>query len=234
MIECKQDNSDFTWITVCNQIERFGQLSNYPEPAFKPKAFKELCLAALHFDDTLQLAQYITGCLNNETICPLPNQLISANRKPEEAPSYPEPAPLPATRREQLEEHKRLIALRESELAKYKHLNSIGEDGRKTQTPTRDALHAATAALKSQDWRENRTHTGRCSACQGVGFLMAWELITYRGKSLSVKHREGLPYIQNQDQADLYAHELLAFGEDNPQADRQTVLSAAKLCGCHG
>jgi hypothetical protein len=70
-----------------------------------------------------------------------------------------------------------------------------------------------------------------CEICDGSGVQSIWVLVTYEGKSFSIKKSERIP-VGSQGEADDFARRLQVFLADNPRADRQMVLSAAKECEC--
>ena len=71
-----------------------------------------------------------------------------------------------------------------------------------------------------------------CDLCDGSGVQTVWLLQTYAGKSFSMKARQYLPQITTQEEANNFARDLQKFLDENPEADRQQVLSAAKECSC--
>jgi hypothetical protein len=83
---------------------------------------------------------------------------------------------------------------------------------------------------------ENLRHRDRrlaCRICDGVGFTTIWQLITYKGKSLSVRHKVTLDGIDSDEAAMAFQREIIAAEERNPKMDSQIVLSAARKCVCH-
>lgn len=45
MIQCTQKKGDKIWEQLKAEAARMGGLGDYPDPAFKPEAFRELCFA---------------------------------------------------------------------------------------------------------------------------------------------------------------------------------------------
>lgn len=99
-----------------------------------------------------------------------------------------------------------------------------------------DLIRMPTAAnIRSMAYdrmKETITRRRECSLCDGTGVQTVWLLQTYAGKSFSMKGRAYLREITSQEQADAFARNLQKFLDENPEADRQQVLSAAKECGC--
>jgi uncharacterized protein YqkB len=99
-----------------------------------------------------------------------------------------------------------------------------------------DLIRTPTAAgIRSMAYdrmRDTLAQRRACTMCDGSGVQTVWKLITYQGKSYSIKRAEALPNITSQEQANEFARGVQAFLNANPEADRQQVLSAAKACGC--
>lgn len=72
----------------------------------------------------------------------------------------------------------------------------------------------------------------KCTICSGKGVVTVWELVTYRGKSFDILTAKTLPDVQSQEEANKFIAGLMIFEGANPDAPRQTVISAAKLCSC--
>lgn len=86
-------------------------------------------------------------------------------------------------------------------------------------------------APRNHAYTENRT---RCERCGGSGSLTGWYLITYQGNSFTMRSSVRLREVDSNKKANAYLLKLKEFQDRNPDADRQTVLSAASACGCGG
>tara|TARA_R110000868_G_scaffold15580_2_gene70876 strand:- start:507 stop:974 length:468 start_codon:yes stop_codon:yes gene_type:complete len=92
------------------------------------------------------------------------------------------------------------------------------------------------AQLRNLLYAENELHretVGKCVVCGGVGAVTVWKLVTYRGNSFTVQAAKTLECKDYEEAMD-YTRRLVAWQEENPSANQQTVLSAAERCGCVG
>lgn len=72
----------------------------------------------------------------------------------------------------------------------------------------------------------------KCEICGGSGSVTGWHLVTYRGNSFTIQKSELIRDVLDPIAADLFMVGLAAHMAANPDAPRQTVLSAAKRCSC--
>lgn len=79
---------------------------------------------------------------------------------------------------------------------------------------------------------QKRQNTASCSKCEGVGVVTVWKLVTYFGRTFKIKNTETLHDVHSQEQANERIKNLMAWLEQNPQPDNQTILTAAKRCAC--
>lgn len=71
-----------------------------------------------------------------------------------------------------------------------------------------------------------------CDLCDGQGVVTVWKLVTYFGRTFKIKNTETLHDVHGQEQANERIKNLMAWLEQNPQPDNQTILTAAKRCAC--
>jgi hypothetical protein len=97
-----------------------------------------------------------------------------------------------------------------------------------TDTETTQCPTAAMIRRVAYDKTEADTERQRdCLFCGGAGFTTNWYLVTYIGKSFTMKKSEKL--TSNYEEAMAFARKIAAqpLGNDN-----QDVISAAKECVC--
>lgn len=81
---------------------------------------------------------------------------------------------------------------------------------------------------------QTASQKAKCRACGGTGAICGWYLVAYRGNSFTIARRAFLGQIENAEQASEYIARLMQFEAENPKAERQTVLPAARGCHCTG
>ena len=90
---------------------------------------------------------------------------------------------------------------------------------------------ATVRSMAYERMKETLARRRACELCDGVGVQTIWKLVTYQGKSYTVKNSERIP-VNSQEAANDFARDVEVFLDVNPSADRQQVLSAAKSCEC--
>lgn len=94
MISCKQTKGDKTWEQLKSLVARMGGMPDYPDPAFKPEAFRELCFA-LQCAESIASATKIVDDIVRYTDgkCPTPAALrrLANDRPITSEPRAPDP-----------------------------------------------------------------------------------------------------------------------------------------------
>lgn len=80
---------------------------------------------------------------------------------------------------------------------------------------------------RTEDLRKQRKACGKCG---GSGFISINVLVTYQGKSLSVKRTQHIP--EGGEKLREFEAKLAEWQANNPTGDRQITVTAAKDCEC--
>jgi hypothetical protein len=87
-----QQAGEATWEALKSQVMRLGQLDGYPQPEYKPEAFRELVVALQNADSLEDAHQFIDDVMMCELICPKPSQLRDMIRSVRESRGGNKPA----------------------------------------------------------------------------------------------------------------------------------------------
>lgn len=80
-----QQPGEKTWDALKAQVARLGQLDGYPQPEFKPEAFRELVVALQNAESIEDAKNFIDDVMMCEMVCPKPSQLRDMIRSAREA-----------------------------------------------------------------------------------------------------------------------------------------------------
>lgn len=142
-----QQSGEATWDALKAQVARLGQLDGYPQPEFKPEAFRELVVALQNADSLADAKQFVDDLMMCELICPKPSQIRDMIRSAREShPSHEEntrdpfeaiatiPSNYTPTEKENLKAHLDIL------LARMKETKGMTWPHRQRSTPLRDSL----------------------------------------------------------------------------------------------
>lgn len=146
MFSTQQPGED-TWEKLKAQVMRLGQLDGYPQPEFKPEAFRELVVALQNADTLSDAKQFVDDLMMCELICPKPSQIRDMIRSAREShPTHQEnthdpfedlaaiPSHYTPAEKENLKAHLDIL------LARMKETKGMTWPQRQRSTPLRDSL----------------------------------------------------------------------------------------------
>jgi hypothetical protein len=147
-----QQSGEATWDALKTQVARLGQLDGYPQPEYKPEAFRELVVALQNADSPEDAKRFIDDVMMCELICPKPSQLRDMIRSAREskqssAPSYVENPNDPFETLVAQSKDPNLDAHLQFLLARLKEIKGMTWPQRQRATPAKLALEIASRQL---------------------------------------------------------------------------------------
>ncbi|HXJ14724.1 MAG TPA: hypothetical protein VNH19_20800 [Candidatus Limnocylindrales bacterium] len=134
---------------------------------------------------------------------------------------YPREAP------EALAEICRILQTAESEIVATYVVNGWIDDHDECPTPAQ--LRKMIVAANNKRQKE----VSHCSICDGTGQQVVWILVTYNGRSLTVKKQEILKDFNDEKAKEFGKSLRWEDGTDGPfMGDNQQIVTGARLCAC--